>query len=137
MTSPVGDIGRYSREGRDLDEEVWKVSLYVWNPDATPTPDWERMTQPLIDATNSELYLKVDDLEQYILDQRLQFLYSGTLEDSGDTYVGYEDKNGIYYIAKYDSSGDPEYATGTGGIPDKSTPSNWTGLSYGSVASTF
>jgi hypothetical protein len=33
---------------------------YVYNPN---TMDWERMTQPLIDATNSNLYLALDTVE--------------------------------------------------------------------------
>ena len=84
-----------------------------------------------------KIFAAVDDVEQYLLDQRLQFLYVASLEDSGNTYVGLEDKDGNYYIAKYDSNGDATYYAGTGGLPAKSV-ANWiTGKSYQQPASAF
>lgn len=91
------DITRFTREGRDLDEDVWKVTLFVWD---TTELDWVRMTQPIIDATDSELYLKVDDLEQYILDQMEQYNLSDW-DDSGDPeYYGFLDKSGNFIIVE-------------------------------------
>ena len=113
MTSPVGDISRYTREGLDLDEDCWKVSLYVWDSVAL---DWVRMTQPLIDATNSNLYLKVDDLEQYILDQLVQYKLSNFDVSTDPKYVGYLNKGGAWYIKQITiSTGVILYAVGASG----------------------
>jgi len=84
-----------------------------------------------------EVEQAVDESKESIDDQRLDFLYVETLEDSGNTYVGYEDKNGAYFIAKYDSNVDATYTYGTGGIPSTSPASNWTSLSYDSPEATF
>jgi len=113
MSSPVGDIARYTREGLDLDEDCWKVSLYVWD---SGTLDWVRMTQPLIDATNSELYLKVDDLEQYILDQLQQYKLSNFDTSADPIYLGYLNKSGAWYIKQITlSTGAILYAAGASG----------------------
>ena len=131
MTSPVGDIGRYTREGRDLDEDAWKRCLYVWN---TTELDWERMTQPLIDATDSELYIVLDDLEQYTLDQLLQYQIDSWETDGTDVYVAYEDKNALWYIKKYDTTNEEvTWAVGVGGVPAKP----YSNQSYGAFNTKF
>ncbi len=113
MTTPAGNIGRYSREGRDFDEEVWKISCYVWDASLLT---WVRMTQPLIDATNSNLYLKVDDLEQYVLDQLAQYKLSNFAVSSDPIYLGYMNKTGAWYIKQITvSTGVILYAVGTSG----------------------
>ena len=132
----------------DPDSGSLHVTMHNWD---TTELEWIKWDGRIDTIVSGDLIVAVDDLEdltttgnavlvtidQALDDQRLNYLYSGTLEDSGNTYVGYEDKAGVYYITKYDSSGDPTYTKGAGGIPDKSTASNWTGLSYGSVMATF
>ena len=113
------------------------TSGYVWNGTA-----WVAAAQGLENVTDLENLVTAGNavlaaIDQAVDDQRMNYLYSGTLDDSGNTYVGYEDKGGAYYIVKYDSSDDPTYTAGTDGIPDKSTASNWTGLTYASAMDTF
>jgi len=82
------------------------------------------------------LETQIDNIEEYTLDQRMQYLYVDDLTSGGYDYVGYEDKDGNYYIVRYDSDKLATYATGTGGIPSVSPASNWSGLDYNSPADT-
>jgi len=87
---------------------------------------------------DGDLYVRLDDLEQYVLDQRLQYLMVDQLIDGGYTYYGFEDKNGNYTLQRVDfDTFEIRYYTGTGGIPDPSV-ANWvTGKTYQKPASVF
>ena len=54
--------------GFDLDEEVHKVALYVWN---TTTVAWERMKQPTIELSG-DLTVSMGDVERLLADQYYQ-----------------------------------------------------------------
>jgi len=87
---------------------------------------------------DGDLYVRLDDLEQYVLDQRLQYLMVDQLIDGGYTYYGFEDKNGNYTLQRVDfDTFEIRYYTGTGGIPDPSV-ANWvTGKTYQKPADVF
>jgi len=89
-------------------------------------------------AVDGDLFVELDDVEEYILNQRLHYLFVDSLEDSGYTYLGFEDKDGNYYLQRInDTTQESRFYAGTGGIPDPSV-ANWvTGKSYGKPASTF
>ena len=126
---PLDPLGK-PLMGYDFDFEMCKVAVYI-DDGAGGVALWDGVVD--IDVTGS-FYVYVDDLEQYILDQLAQYQYTGFLEDGTDTYIGYEDKDGNYYIEKYPDTGLVTFAVGTGGIPATGT---WTGLSYGTFASKF
>lgn len=48
------------RFGYDFDESVNKVAGLVWN---TSTLQWEKMSQPVLEVTTSNLYLALDTVE--------------------------------------------------------------------------
>ena len=114
----------------DFDFDAIRVAMYR-DDGAGGIELWDGLMDV---SVTGDLYLAVDDLEQYVLDQLKQYKYTGFLEDGTDVYVAYEDKDGKYYIEKHPSSGLVTFAVGTGGIPATGT---WTGLDYGSFASKF
>lgn len=83
--------------------------------------------------SGSEMQVDVVSIPS-IEDQLAQYLYTGFLESGTDVYIGYEDKDGNYYIELHPSSGLVTFTKGTGGIPATGT---WTGLSYDTFANTF
>ena len=85
-----------------------------------------------------DLFVNLDDIEQYILDQHLHYYFTGLLEDSGYTYFGFEDKDGNYYLQRLnDTTLESRFYAGTGGIPDASV-ANWvTGKTYQKPANVF
>ena len=89
-------------------------------------------------SVDGDLFVRLDDVEQYILDQRLHFCMVDSLEDGGYTYYGFEDKSGNFNIQRVDfDTFEIRYFTGTGGLPDPSV-ANWvTGKSYGKPESIF
>ena len=106
------------------------VQLFVWD---TSELEWVKMEQPTIEA--GDLYVAIDDLEQYTLDKLDQYKLSGYVVSGDDIYVGYEDKDGNYYVKYIDTAtGVVTYAVGTGGIV---APGSYSGLSFGSFASKF
>jgi hypothetical protein len=107
------------------------AQMYVWN---TSTVQWEKMQQPTIEA--GDLYVAVDDLEQYTLDQLLQYKLDD-FDVSGDpVYIGYQDKDGNYYIKRVNlSTGAVDYTVGTSGYSSAWT--NRASESYSDFASKF
>jgi hypothetical protein len=95
--------------------------MYKYDADAL---EWIRWDGEIKLAIDGPLYLAVDELEDNTA--WLAYSFIGVLEDGGNTYLGYEAANGKYRITRVDSSNNFQYAAGTGGIPDKSTPANWT-----------
>jgi hypothetical protein len=88
------------------------ILQWVWD---TNTLAWVKMEQPVIEA--GDLYVAVDDLEQYTLDQLLQYKLA-RFDATGDPiYVGYLDKGGNYYIKRITlSTGVVDYSAGTSGF---------------------
>jgi hypothetical protein len=77
------------------------------------------------------------DILAMIADNLQNYKMGGYYVDSTDVYVGYEDKDGNYYVEYYDTStGIVQYAVGTGGLPaDPST--GYDGLSYDNFKDKF
>lgn len=87
------------------------VTLFVWDSVGL---EWVKMEQPMIEA--GDLYVAVDQLEQYTLDQLLQYQMANYDTSSDPQYVGYLDKDGNWYIKKItDSTGVVEYVKGASG----------------------
>jgi len=108
----------------DDDMKGIAVIQYVWDTD---TLAWVKMEQPVIEA--GDLYVAVDDLEEYTLDQLLQYKMSDYDDDSGTVYIGYVDKDGNWFIKKVDTSnGQVRYVAGTSGYA--TAWSNRTSQSY-------
>lgn len=105
--------------------------MYVWN---TSTLQWEKMVQPVIEA--GDLYVAVDDLEQYVLDKLDQYKLSNYDTSTTTIYLGYEDKDGNYFIKKIDTTtGAITFTKGTSGYSTAWT--NRATESYASFATTF
>lgn len=82
-----------------------------------------------------DILIAVDDLEQYTLDQLFHYKFSGWTVSGTAVYLGYEDKDGNFYIQYFETStGVVLFHKDTGGIP---APGTWSGLAYASFASTF
>ena len=94
-----------------------RIQCLVWNPVSL---EWDRMTQPIIDATNSELYLVLDDVEDKLdsvialLQDSLSDYKISDMDTSADpSYFGYVNKSGKWYIMKKtDSTGQMRYVKG-------------------------
>ena len=75
------------------------------------------------------------DILAMITDNLSNYFFSGYVVDGTAVYLGYEDKDGAYYVQYIETStGVVTYAVGTGGIV---APGSYSGLSYASFASTF
>lgn len=117
---------------QSMDGRGQAVHNLVYNP---TSGKWELEQQGVIESVSSNLYLAVDDIEQYILDQLDQYKFSGWAVSGTAVYLGYEDKDGNYYVSYFETStGVITYSKGTGGIV---SPGAYSGLSYASFASTF
>jgi hypothetical protein len=77
------------------------------------------------------------DILAMITDNLQNYKMGGYYVDSTDVYVGYEDKDGNYFVEYYDTAtGIVQYAVGTGGLPaDPST--GYDGLSYDNFKDKF
>lgn len=98
--------------------------------------DWELEVQSVIEAVTGNLYLVVDELEQLEKD-KLQDYFMDDFDVSSDPkYVGYQKKDGVYYIARY-NIGTPavDYTRGASGYSAAWT--NRAAESYSDFASTF
>ena len=61
---PIDDKGHLAYTF-DFEEDVLKVALLVWNPLASPNPDWERMKQPNIEHSG-DLTVTMGDVEKLL-----------------------------------------------------------------------
>jgi hypothetical protein len=76
-----------------------------------------------------------EDILIMITDNLQNYFFSGYVVDGTAVYLGYEDKDGVYYVQYIETStGVVTYAVGTGGIV---VPGSYSGLSYDSFASKF
>jgi hypothetical protein len=77
------------------------------------------------------------DILAMIADNLQNYKMGGYYVDTTDVYVGYEDKDGNYFVEYYDTStGIVQYAVGTGGLPaDPST--GYDGLSFDNFKDKF
>jgi len=136
MTSPdFGTITNFSREGRDLNEDVWKVCMYVYDVDNTT---WVRWDGTIDTVVNGDLIVAVDDLEEYVLDQQQNFKFVGHIAIGSITYVGTQNKAGGWIITKYDLSTANQstvtYSTGSTPMP---AIGNWASQSFDTYENTF
>lgn len=134
----------------DEDSGGLHVNLWVWDSNAS---EWVRMTQPIIDATNSNLYLVLDDVEDLLQDvvdavdglegslqkivDALGHYHPSDEDESGDPrYYGFLDKDGNWYIMEHNvGNGTYRYASGSSNYS-----TNWTGkagLSYNYFSTEF
>lgn len=87
------------------------TQLYVWD---TAGLEWVKMQQPTIEA--GDLYVAVDDLEEYTLDQLLQYKLDDFDVSGNPLYCGYQNKGGNYYIKRINTStGAVDYSYGASG----------------------
>jgi hypothetical protein len=76
-----------------------------------------------------------EDILAMLTDNLKNRFFSGYVVVGTAVYLGYEDKDGVYYVQYIETStGVVTYAVGTGGIV---APGSYSGLSYGSFASKF
>ncbi len=117
----------------EIDPGVYALATvpYMWDTGAL---DYEKALQAVIEA--GDLYIAVDQLEEYTLDQLLQYQMDD-FDVSGDPkYVGFQDKNGKYYIARYNiASPAVDYTAGASGYA--AAWANRAAESYADFASTF
>jgi len=117
--------------GYDFDFEMCAVAMYK-DDGAGGVELWDGIVDI---SVSGDLYVVVDDLEQYILDQLDQYKFSGYVVSGTAVYLGYENKAGAYYVQYIETStGVVTYAVGTGGIV---APGSYSGLSYDSFANKF
>lgn len=109
------------------------VGTYVWN---TSTLAWEKMVQPNFQNTG-DIYVAVDDVEQYILDTLAHYKLDDFDTSNDPTfYLGYQDKDGNYFIKRINTStGAVDYTKGASGYSTAWT--NRASESYSDFASTF
>jgi len=108
------------------------ILQWVWDPSGL---SWVKMQQPTIEA--GDLYVAVDDLEQYVLDKLDQYKIDD-FDESNDPifYIGFQDKGGNYYIKRVNTStGAVDYTKGSSGYAAAWT--NRAAESYSDFASTF
>lgn len=107
------------------------ILQWVWD---TNTLAWVKMEQPVIEA--GDLYVAVDDLEQYTLDKLDQYKLDDFDVSSNPLYCGYQDKSGNYYIKRINiSTGAVDYTAGSSGYATAWT--NRATESYDSFEATF
>ena len=116
-----------------LDGEGRVVQNLVYNSN---DGDWELAEQIGTATWYVNLYAAVDDIEQYILDTLGHYKMDDFDVSSDPKYVGYQDKAGNYYIARY-GIGTPavDYTKGASGYSTAWT--NRASESYSDYASTF
>lgn len=96
------------------DDNVTGLHMLQWVWDSN-TLEWVKMEQPTIEAGNLEL--AVDDLEQYTLDQLLQYQIARYDASGNPIYVGMLDKDGNYFIKRINTStGVIDYSAGASGF---------------------
>ena len=96
----------------DTDITGLHILQWVWD---TSTLKWVKMEQPVIEA--GDLYVAVDDLEQYTLDQLLQYKIARYDASGNPIYVGMLEKDGKYYIKRINTTtGVIDYSYGASGF---------------------
>lgn len=97
----------------EIDPGVYALATvpYMWNAGSL---DYDKTIQAVIEA--GDLYIAVDQVEEYILDQLIQYKMDD-FDVSGDPiYVGYQAKDGKYYIQRFTiSTGGVDYSSGASG----------------------
>ncbi len=124
------DTGEIRYVGMDEDSRGMHICLWVYDTD---TLAWVKMTQPLIDASDSTLYLALDEVEALLtmMTDALGHYQASDIDESGDpAYYGFLDKDGNWYIMEANAgSGTYRYEKGSSGYA-----AAWTGkagLTYG------
>ena len=116
-----------------MDGQSQVVQNLVYDP---VDGDWELEQQGVIEAVTGNLYLAVDELEQLEKD-KLQDYFMDDFDVSSDPkYVGFQKKDGAYYITRYNiASPAVDYTAGASGYSAAWT--NRAGESYTDFAGTF
>lgn len=118
---------------QQLDGQSQVVQNLVYN---SVDGDWELAEQAGTADWTVNLYAAVDDIEQYILDTQAQFKMDDFDVSSDPKYVGFQDKTGNYYIARYGiATPAVDYSKGASGYAAAWT--NRASESYSDFASVF
>ncbi len=113
----LGAIDKDTEEIRyvAMDEDSRGIHMCLWVYD-TNTLAWVKMTQPLIDASDSTLYLALDGVEASLtlMTDALGHYFASDIDESGDpAYYGFLDKAGNWYILEINTaSGTYRYEVG-------------------------
>lgn len=106
-------LGTLHAVAMDSTTRTLAIQNWVWN---TSTLAWEKMKQPNFQNTG-DIYIAVDDLEQYTLDNLSHFKMARFDVSGNPLYVGMLDKNGLYYIKRINTStGVVDYTSGSSGF---------------------
>lgn len=104
------DAGSLKAVGMDSTSRTLRIQNWVWN---SSTMVWDKMKQPNFQNTG-DVYLEVDDLEEYIQDQQLQYQLDDYDVSGNPIYVGYQDKYGNYMIKRVNTTtGAVDYTKGS------------------------
>lgn len=126
------DAGTLHAVALDATSRTLAIQNWVWN---TSTLAWEKMKQPNFQNTG-DIYISVDDVEQYILDTLAHYKMANFDVASNPLYVGMLDKGGNYYIKRINTStGVVDYSKGTSGYSTAWT--NRASESYNDFATEF
>ena len=75
---------------------------------------WELEEQAYIDSVTANLYLAVDEIEGQLDDMLANYFLDDYDISSDPIYIGYQTKDGAYYIKRvYTSNGAVDYTKGT------------------------
>lgn len=107
------------------------TQLYVWD---TTGLEWVKMTQPIINTDTIEIN---NDALEALVEDTLQQYFMDDFDVSGNPiYVGYQRKDGYYYIQRFNTStGAVDYTAGTSAYSTAWT--NRATESYADFATTF
>ncbi len=126
---PQDETGKAER-GYDYDFDMEKVAIYV-DDGAGGVKLWDGSA----DFTG-DVEIDTDALEQLVADSLAHYKMDDFDVSSDPKYVGYQDKDGNYYIARYNiASPAVDYTKGTSGYAAAWT--NRAAESYSDFASTF
>lgn len=108
------------------------TQLYVWN---SVSLAWEKMVQPYF-SLEGDVEVDTDALEALVEDQLGDYFMDDFDVSGNPIYVGYQRKNGNYYIQRFNTStGAVDYTAGSSGYSAAWT--NRASESYADFASTF
>lgn len=108
------------------------TQLYVWN---SVTMVWDKMVQPYF-SLEGDVEVDTDALEALIEDQLQDYFMDDFDVASDPIYVGYQKKDGKYYIQRFTiSTGAVDYTKGASGYGAAWT--NRAGEAYADFAATF
>lgn len=121
--------GRY----QTMDGQRQVVQNLVYSPNSG---NWELEQQSVIEAVTSNIYVQMETMEQLQIDTLQDYKMDDFDVSSDPKYVGFQKKDGAYYIVRYNiGSPDVSYTKGASGYSSAWT--NRASESYSDFASTF